>query len=243
MILPGRLRVSFRLLAGVLFAGGAWFARAEPPPADEAGNDAAAEETPATSVPDDAGYALVGVVATAQGTLLSILREADNLSFWIPVGGTRDDVTVVSYDARAERAIIRTAGQTLTLPLRDAGVAPGENEIAAVPSPAEGTGETVPPPEPPPSADGDNAAPAAAPEEEPPPPPDSEAEQAMEARMLVSDLLDIGQQQREAYEAAQKAAGHASAPADPTAEPAPAEAHEETPAPPSEDSSAAEPAR
>jgi len=242
MIPPGRLRVSCRLLAGVLVAGSAWSVRAEPPSADEAGNDAAAAEAAATGVADDAGYAFVGVVATAQGTLLSILREADNLSFWIPVGGTRDDVTVVSYDARAERAVIRTAGQTLTLPLRDAGVAPGENEIAAAPSPAEETGETVPPSEPPASADGDNAAPAA-PEAEPPEPSDAEAEQATEARMLVSDLLDIGQQQREAYEAAQKAAGHAAAPADPTAEPEHEEAHEETPAPPSEDSSAAEPAR
>jgi hypothetical protein len=243
MILPGRLRVSFRLLSGALLAGSIGFACAEPPPADAAGEDAAVAETPAT---DDAGYALVGVVATTQGTLLSILREADNLSFWISIGGTRDDVTVVSYDARTERAIIRTAGQTLTLPLRDAGVAPGENEIAAAPSPAEGTGETVPPPEPPASPDGDNAAPAA-PEAEPPAPPDSEAEQATEARMLVSDLLDIGQQQREAYEAAQKAAGHAPASAEMPPEEAPSalpeEAPAETPPAPPEESTAAEPAR
>jgi hypothetical protein len=41
---------------------------------------------------------------------------------------------------------------------------------------------------------------------QPPPAPGSIAQQETEARMLVSDLLEIGIQQRKAYEDAQKKA-------------------------------------
>jgi len=40
----------------------------------------------------------------------------------------------------------------------------------------------------------------------PPPPANSQEEKETEARMLVTDLLEIGQEQRRAYEAAQREA-------------------------------------
>ncbi|HWA88141.1 MAG TPA: hypothetical protein VG710_18070 [Opitutus sp.] len=125
------------------------------------------------SKPADSGFVLLGMSVVGQTTLLGISRTSDRHSFWIPLGGTTSDITAVSYNAKLEQAVIRVSGKNLTLDLRHAAVAPAAPTASAPAAPV-------------PSATAMTA----------------QQEKEMEARMLVSDLLEIGQQQRKAYAAA-----------------------------------------
>jgi len=135
-----------------------------------------------------AKYQLSGMIVTGKDTLISITRLSDRQSFWIPLGSTVNEVTALSYNADQDEATVRAHGETLNLPLSKPLVtAPVARSAAAV---------TV-------------AASAAAPALSPPLPSLASAPpevQEREARMLVTDLLEIGQQQRKAYEEAQKKA-------------------------------------
>lgn len=157
-----------------------------------------------------AGYQLSGMTVVGKDTLLSITRESDKRSTWIVVGQTLGEVTAVSYDPAKDQAVIRTGGKEHTLTMRRSAV------VAAAVSPL------IPP----------NAAavlasiqasptPAAEPAPVTMPPLSLQEEKEMEARMLVTDLLEIGQRQRKAYaEAQRQAALKAAEAARPTADPA-----------------------
>lgn len=67
---------------------------------------------PAPSSPD---YALAGMSALGDATLLSIVRRSDQRSVWIPVGKTVGEITAVSYDSDRDQAVIRVNGRSLTL--------------------------------------------------------------------------------------------------------------------------------
>ncbi|HVU24477.1 MAG TPA: hypothetical protein VHE13_10160 [Opitutus sp.] len=191
------------VVALAFLAGHAATLRAQPLPADSPfGAAAAAPDAKAPS----SGFTLLGMSVVGQTTLLGISRDSDRHSFWIPLGGTTSEITAVSYDAKAEQAVIRVAGQPLRLSMRHGAVVP-----AAPESP-------VPPPVAPAPAVSAATAPA-----EPAPPMTAQEEKEMEARMLVTDLLEIGQQQRKAYAAAQAAAARQAA-AQKAAAPAPAAA-------------------
>lgn len=137
-----------------------------------------------TANPSGAKYQLGGMMNQGKDTLVSITRVSDKQSFWVPVGGTVDEVTVNSYDPATDQAIITANGEKLTLTLRKPTVVTG---AVATNSPQHAPESVaVTPPLPPPSG-----------------PPEV---QEREARMLVTDLLEIGQQQRKAYEEAQKQA-------------------------------------
>lgn len=138
------------------------------------------------------GYSLSGMTTVGKETLLSITREKDKRSTWIAVGKTSGEVTVLNYDPKKDEAIIEADGKKLTLPMRKAAAV-----IPATSRPAQNTHITMPA-----SAPVVNPAPA----EVKMPPLNQREEKEMEARMLVSDLLEIGQQQRKAYEAAARAA-------------------------------------
>jgi hypothetical protein len=125
-------------------------------------------------------------------TLLSITREKDKRSTWIAVGKSSNEITVLSYDPKKDEAVIEADGKKLTLPMRKAAAV-----IPASARPAPNA-HVAPPPSTP------VATPA--PAEIKMPPLNQQEEKEMEARMLVSDLLEIGQQQRKAYEAAARAA-------------------------------------
>lgn len=122
-------------------------------------------------------HELVGIIATSSQTLVGITQTATKKSVWIPVGKVVDGIEVVSCDPKQDRAVIRVNGETKTLALRAANVSPA----------APGGPATV------------STLPALA-------KPGSQAEQEREARMLVSDLMEIGMQQRKAYEEAQRKA-------------------------------------
>jgi len=187
------LRLRF-LITWLVVLGAASFARAEEslrtpspflPPAGAAQPGGAAKE--------DAAFQLSGMTVVGRDTLLSITRMEDKRSQWIPVGKTVAEITVVSYDPKTEQAVIRVAGREHRLTLKKASVQPAPAQPATVPPPAEH--KPAPP----------------APTKEPAavvlPPMTPQEEKEMEARMLVSDLLEIGQQQRQAYaEARRKAA-------------------------------------
>jgi len=143
-------------------------------------------------------YELAGSSVQGPDVLVCIFDRAAKRSDWIPVGGTDGVVHVVSYDQDKDRAIVTISGAMKELTLRTATVASASAAPAGRPAPP------APRPRPQPVAGGPPA----------PVPATSAAREQLEARMLVSDLLDIGVQQRKAYqEARQKAA---QAPAQPS---------------------------
>ncbi len=156
------------------------------------------------------GYDLVGMTAVGKDTLLSITRQSDKHSSWVAVGKTAGEITVVSYDPRSDSAVIKTATQTLTLTMRKGAVVAGPANPLPVtlPAPAATSATAA-------------SAPALPPVVVPTQPMNQQEEKEMEARMLVTDLLEIGQQQRKAYaEAQRQAALRAADPKMPRADPA-----------------------
>jgi hypothetical protein len=134
---------------------------------------------------------LKGFSASDKKTLVCIYDNQAKRSHWIPVEATVEGIKVVSFNAAKEEVDLVVGGQKKTLRMRKPLVAAGSNNPGAA---AAGF-----------------ASPALAPTvtqgiPQPPPAPGSIAQQETEARMLVSDLLEIGIQQRKAYEEAQKKA-------------------------------------
>ncbi|MBC7366813.1 MAG: hypothetical protein H7343_08370 [Undibacterium sp.] len=132
---------------------------------------------------------LGGFSGTGQKTVICITDITTKRSHWIPVGSTAEGIKVLSFDAAQDQATITVGGLQKTLRMRksvvaaagNAGAAAAGFAIPAAITPTQGTPQ-------------------------PPPAPGSVAQQETEARMLVSDLLEIGIQQRKAYEEAQKKA-------------------------------------
>jgi len=146
--------------------------------------------TSATGEDLNAAYGLLGMTVVGKQTLLSISRLSDKRSFWVPLGETVAEVTAVSYDSKSDEAVIRADGRMLTLTLGKGVVLPRSAmpvEAARSPAPVTPT-------------------PAAEAVQVPSGPMTVQQEKEMEARMLVTDLLEIGQEQRKAYELAQRQA-------------------------------------
>jgi hypothetical protein len=132
-------------------------------------------------------YELSGMSVVGKETLLSVLRQSDKRSVWIPIGKTVSEITAVSYNAKTDEAVIRVNGKDLTIAMRKSAVVSGP---ATRPPVAVAVAPVSTP-----------VAPAA-----PAKPMTANEEKETEARMLVTDLLEIGQQQRKAYEEAQRQA-------------------------------------
>jgi hypothetical protein len=130
-------------------------------------------------------------------------------SRWIPLGETVAGITALKYDSRLEQAVVRANGVEKVLALRKA-TGP-RNAPIAMPAPVFAAALPMPVPSAAPSPATFTLtpvamdAPAVAPTvPESPPTPETIAKQETEARMLVSDLLEIGMAQRKAYEDAQR---------------------------------------
>ena len=149
-------------------------------------------------------------------------------SHWIAQGETKEGIAVVSYDESREEAVVKVNGVQKTLPLRKGNGPVGAGRVAASMPSGFNTPSPVPLPAqvsfqpavsnpvvslPTPAAT--NVPPAQPANATPPPAPGSAAEtqvrQETEARMLVSDLLEIGMAQRRAYEEAQRKAAEGNA--------------------------------
>lgn len=167
-------------------------------------------------------YEFAGVSIMGRQTSVNIYDKNGKKGLWIAVGETANGITVSKYDATRERVVITVAGTEKTLALRKpATTAPRPpGPVTPTPLPAGFNASPVPTivpvalaparASPAPAASPNATAPAeATPPATPPPPPPapgSVAHQEQEARMLVSDLLEIGMAQRKAYEEAQKKA-------------------------------------
>lgn len=151
---------------------------------------------PATAAPAGS-HDFTGVIVAGKEVLVSLTDTQAKRSFWIGVGKSVDQIEVLSYDPRGDVVVVRVNGETRRLTLKQPVVAAtAGNVVATVP-----VAPTVP------------LAPL--------PPPATPAEAEREARMLVSDLLEIGMQQRKAYEEAQKKAAEEAAKKTPPAPPPP----------------------
>jgi hypothetical protein len=145
---------------------------------------------PGANAPAEA-YELAGATVQGPDTSVCIYDRQAKHSQWIPVGGDVEGVHVVSYDPLSDTAVIVIAGSRKELAMRTAKVAAADHTPASRVAPAGR-------PQPAPSVPIAAAAPAAT---------SNAAAEQREARMLVSDLLEIGIQQRKAYqEAKQRAA-------------------------------------
>ena len=133
-----------------------------------------------TAAPVQETLQLSGIIASGKSVLVNLTDSTTKLSLWIAVGDTVDGIEVLSYETATDTVTVRTKGEVKTLKLRTPTIV---NAPAAPLAPASG---------------------AAVPTE--PAPLLTQAEQEREARMLVSDLLEIGLQQRKAYEEAQRKA-------------------------------------
>ncbi len=163
----------------------------------------------AVTVGASEAWEFAAVQTVEKKTSVYIYDRPSKKGRWIAVGDTADGIAVKSYDAARDLVAVRVGGVDKTLALRKASASNG----AATPAPAAATAAAwnVPPP-----ATAPAAAPVAPPTDtpaalptvpQPPPPaPGTIAHQEQEARMLVSDLLEIGMVQRKAYEEAQKKA-------------------------------------
>ena len=180
---------------------------------------------PALAAGSGEAYELAGISTMGRQTSVNIYDKIGKKGLWIAVGETASGITVSKYDSARELVVIRVAGTEKILALRKA--ASSTARPGTMPPPPVAAGLNIPPPPTvvpvalapaPLTAAGASPAPAAP--RPPPPVPGSVAHQEQEARMLVSDLLEIGMAQRKAYEEAQKKAtqsGGDSTPADPNA--------------------------
>jgi len=83
--------------------------------------------SPAASATEPA-YDIAGVTVMGKTTLLSITRRSDGRSLWISVGKTVGEVTLVSYDADTEQAVIQIDGRPITITMRVAPPSPNGGE-------------------------------------------------------------------------------------------------------------------
>lgn len=175
------------------------------PPAGQVTAAAAASET----------IEFAGVSSVGKRTDLIFYDKTAKKNHWVGLGETKEGIAAVSYDHRREQAVIKLNGVEKTLILRKGtGGAPGmpgktvSNPSAPVPSPVVFSAPVAPPA---PNPVGGETPP---PQESTPPastaPQTTQQKQETEARMLVSDLLEIGMAQRKAYEEAQRKAADGS---------------------------------
>jgi hypothetical protein len=161
-----------------------------------------------------------GVSAVGKKTDLIFYDKVAKKSHWIGLGETKEGIAVVTYDERREQAIVKINGVEKILPLRKGQRTAGAPR-AVTPLPAGFNVSTAgPSPLPIPTATSPTVVNATAPTPSPEPiqsqpsstppapstPESQQQRQETEARMLVSDLLEIGMAQRKAYEEAQRKA-------------------------------------
>lgn len=183
-------------------------------------------QTPAISNPFSAPAASTVAATTSEGIEFAGMTEigkdvhfvfvdkAAKKTRWVKEGDTVEGISIIRYDSRVEQVTIRYNGTEKTLSMRKAASMPRTpGHVVAPLQPAAGFATPPPLPLPmpatPPTAPiADNSVQAGAPVALPAPatPQTPQAKAETEARMLVSDLLEIGMAQRKAYEEAQRKA-------------------------------------
>ncbi|WP_221032957.1 hypothetical protein [Actomonas aquatica] len=182
--LSQRLRCA--ALVGLGIAGGVAAALAQNPPKQSPfatrGQPAGGNPAAATA-PADAMLEFSGIMKIGQSTMVCITTLQDKRTHWIKVGETNAGIHVPAQEAPTNAVLVRHQGREVTLPFKqpvfDAAAA-ANYQLSSLP-----TG---------PAPQAGIATPVAVTNEE----------KEAEARMLVSDLLEIGLIQRKAYQDAKK---------------------------------------
>lgn len=138
---------------------------------------------------------LSGITSIGSQSYACIADSARKSSRWLSVGGRWENIELISCDPGSNEAVVRVGGDLRKLSLRKATTAKSPRQGPAV----------VPPPQVSPPPPRNEAA------QQPPPPPENAVaktneEKEREARMFVSDMLEISMKQRKAYEEARKKA-------------------------------------
>jgi hypothetical protein len=162
-----------------------------------------------------------GISTMGKHTELIFVDKNTKKNFWIAKGETKEGITVLNYDSKREEAVVTINGAQKTLPLKQVATSKPGATVRAVPAVPTGFNVAPQPPLPPVAVPGSapvsvtpavvtpapvSPAPAPTPKPEQPTTPEGVAKAETEARMLVSDLLEIGMAQRKAYEEAQRKA-------------------------------------
>lgn len=204
--MPSRSRYPFpRSLLTLIASGLAPFAFAQSPLPQTSPFLPAPGTTVIVTQPETLEFAGVSVVS--KQTLISLYDTKEKRGRWIPVGGKSEGIEVVSYDGAHDQVVVRQAGQLKTLVLRK------PSKMSATVAPMMAGNQATPAMVPTPVASTTSNQPKK---------PLTQAQQEEEARMFVADMLDIGMQNRKAYEeaqkkaAAEKAAGKSGASTPPT---------------------------
>jgi hypothetical protein len=134
---------------------------------------------------NSAQFELAGASVTDKGAEVCIYDVKERRSHWIPVGGVDRGIQVLSYDAIRDRAELRIDGVTQSLEMRKA----AEQPVSRASFPSQ---EAV-------NLAANNGLPTQA-----TPAQIETARKQREARMFVTDLMEIGMQQRRAFEEAQR---------------------------------------
>jgi hypothetical protein len=154
----------------------------------------------AANAPAEA-FELAGSTVQGSQVTVCIFERKKKHSEWIPVGGESNGVHVISYDGAHDTAEVTIGGERKQLSMHKA--------VVVSTNPPAGGRVRAPAP-----ADSAPVAPivSSAPAPDAPASPATAARDQREARMLVSDLLEIGVQQRKAYQDAKQRAASGTPP-------------------------------
>ena len=129
--------------------------------------DSGGKAAPAAPAPTLANLQFASVLSFGREILISVYNVQTNEGVWIPVGDEAEGIRVITYDPDNEEVTVLSAGVTARLKLREASFASG-GLIRPLPTLEQEYGRPL-----------------------------TVEEQETEARMLVSDLLEIGMKERE----------------------------------------------
>lgn len=150
-------------------------------------NGAAAVDTPPASDADLDALQLSGISMIGSERLFNLVDTRTQRSFWIPLKGSQNGFTVTAFDRDNDKIVVKRGAFTRTIALRKSVlVAPTPSRPAAPPAPVV---SSMPPL---------NELPKEGVAELKDPKTPAEIKQAeFEARMMVSDLLEISMRERE----------------------------------------------
>ncbi len=147
-----------------------------------AANPRGAKAAATSASTEPAKFEFTGIVNLGDAPLICITVVETQRSHWLKPGQSADGVALLSHDAATNQVVVRHLGRELPLGLKERTFDPNklsayQASLPSGPLPSAGLAERV---------------------------PLTNEEKATEARMLVSDLLEIGMIQRKAYDEAKK---------------------------------------
>jgi len=153
---------------------------------------------------------LSGISSLGGTSMFNFVDPRSNKSFWVPLNGSTNGFSVTAFDEKTVTVTVARNGQVRSMQLRQAQIAAMPTTTAVTASPTPVSVPARPPGSPPMTvvrtADGGEIANPKTPQEI--------AQAEMEARMMVSDLLEISMQERarqKALREAQQKAGQGAA--------------------------------